>query len=151
MKLYLVQHAEAKREEEDPERSLTERGERDVRRIAELLGRLDIRVKRILHTDKKRAIQTAQVLAKHLKPTETKTTDALGPLDNASAWEERLERLEEDLMLVGHMPHLGKLSSRLLSGNERLQIGFEPGSVLCLEKDASDIWSLKWMLTPEIV
>jgi phosphohistidine phosphatase SixA len=30
MKLYLIQHGEAKTEKEDPERSLTERGEEEV-------------------------------------------------------------------------------------------------------------------------
>ena len=151
MKLYLTQHGEAKREEEDPERPLTEKGREDIERVAELLRKRGIQVKRILHTDKKRAIQTAQILARYLEPPKTEATDALGPLDDTSVWEKRLRHLDEDLMLVGHMPYLGKLSSRLLSGNERLQIGFEPGSVLCLERDASGAWSLRWMLTPEII
>lgn len=151
MRLYLVQHAEAKREEDDPERPLTEKGRKDIERMAELLRERGVRVKRILHTSKKRAVQTAQGLAEHLEPTETKTTDALRPLDDTSVWERRLARLDEDLMLVGHMPHLGKLASRLLGEDERLQVGFEPGSVICLERDASDTWSLRWMLTPKVV
>ena len=35
MRLYLVQHGEAKPEEEDPERPLTDRGASDVRRCLE--------------------------------------------------------------------------------------------------------------------
>lgn len=151
MRLYLVQHAEAKREEEDPERPLMEEGRKDIERMAKLLRERGVRVKRILHTDKKRAVQTAQVLARHLEPTETETTDKLGPLDDASVWEERLTHLDEDLMLVGHMPHLGNLSSRLLSGDERVRVGFKPGSVACLERDVSSSWSLRWMLTPEVI
>ena len=33
MRLYLVQHGEAKSEEEDPDRPLTDRGASDVRRV----------------------------------------------------------------------------------------------------------------------
>ena len=34
MKLYLIQHGEAKSELEDPERSLTSKGEEEVNRVA---------------------------------------------------------------------------------------------------------------------
>jgi phosphohistidine phosphatase SixA len=34
MKLYLIQHGEANPEAEDPDRSLTARGEEEVRRVA---------------------------------------------------------------------------------------------------------------------
>ncbi len=40
MKLYLIQHGEAKTEKEDPERSLTERGEEEVKRVSEVAKRL---------------------------------------------------------------------------------------------------------------
>jgi phosphohistidine phosphatase SixA len=47
MKLYLVQHGEAKSEVEDPERSLTVRGEEETRKISSAAKRLDIRPSRI--------------------------------------------------------------------------------------------------------
>jgi phosphohistidine phosphatase len=48
MKLYLVQHGEAKREEEDPSRSLTENGRIEVERVAGFLMRAGVKVDRIL-------------------------------------------------------------------------------------------------------
>ena len=68
MFLYLVQHAEGKREEEDPVRDLTEKGRKDIENVAHHLKRLNVQVKQILHSGKTRAQSTANVLARHLKP-----------------------------------------------------------------------------------
>ncbi|HDD66024.1 MAG TPA: phosphohistidine phosphatase SixA, partial [Nitrososphaeria archaeon] len=62
MKVYLVQHGEAKREEEDPARPLTEEGKREVEDVARFLAELGVRVDRILHSGKLRAAQTANIL-----------------------------------------------------------------------------------------
>jgi phosphohistidine phosphatase len=149
MRLYLVQHAEAKREEEDPARPLTERGTWDAERVAEFLSRAGIEVNRILHSGKTRALQTAEILAKKLH-AGVEQSDALEPLANAELWTKLLEGMDEDLMLVGHMPHLGKLCSRLLTKAEGLKIGFKPGSVVCLRREAED-WTFLWMITPDLV
>ena len=50
MKLYFVQHGEAKSEAEDPERSLTFRGEEETRKISGAAKRLDIRPSRVYHS-----------------------------------------------------------------------------------------------------
>ena len=151
MKLYLIQHAEAKPEEEDARRPLTGKGEEDARLLARLLRRLGLRVGRILHSGKLRALQTAEAMAGELKPREVSAGDGLKPLDDPSVWVERLASTKDDLMLVGHMPHLGKLASKLLGGHERLKLGFVPGSAVCLERDEAGIWCLRWMVTPEVL
>jgi phosphohistidine phosphatase len=76
-------------------------------------------------------------------------TDGLAPMDDASIWAERLNKRTNALMLVGHLPHLGKLASLLLcSEKERNVVAFKMGGVVCLKRD--DIgWSLQWMITPE--
>jgi len=147
MKLYLVQHAEAKREEEDPARPLTERGLEDSRGLAESLASFGVKVNRILHSGKTRALQTAQAIAERLKPAELSKGEALDPLADPALWAASLGRIDEDLMLVGHMPHLGKLCSLLLCGDERLRVGFDPGSAICLEREAGR-WTLRWVFTP---
>jgi phosphohistidine phosphatase SixA len=53
MRLYLVQHGEAKSEAEDPERSLTVRGEEETRKVSGAAKRLGIRPSRIYHSGKK--------------------------------------------------------------------------------------------------
>lgn len=63
MRLYLVQHGEAKSEAEDPERSLTSRGEEETRKISGAAKRQGLRPSRIYHSGKKRAEQTAGIIA----------------------------------------------------------------------------------------
>ena len=75
MLLYLVQHAEAKKEEEDRSRGLTDKGYRDIARSAVYAQKLGVRVSVIYHSGKKRAAQTAQVLADYLKPEKGATND----------------------------------------------------------------------------
>ena len=43
MKLYLIQHGEAKPEAEDPQRSLTARGEKEVMAVSKVAGGLQIK------------------------------------------------------------------------------------------------------------
>jgi len=62
MRLYLVQHGEAKREEEDPSRPLTENGRREVEIVAKFLSEAGIKIDKILHSGKLRAAQTAEIL-----------------------------------------------------------------------------------------
>ncbi len=153
MLLYLVQHAEAKREEEDPARPLSEKGVEDIGRIASYLFRLDIRVDRIMFSGKLRAKQTAEVLAGSLRPPDgVSETDGLLPLDDPDRIAARLNAAHGSLMLVGHLPHLGKLASLLLCGaSNRNVVSFRMAGVLCLERDEKGMWSVKWMLTPDIV
>jgi phosphohistidine phosphatase len=152
MLLYLVQHAEAKSEEEDPERSLTEKGLQDIKKVASYLARLNIKVDEIFHSGKKRALQTAEVLAKNLKPKKgVSTKDGLAPLDDPQIWLERLSELEEEVMIVGHLPHLSKLASLLLTGDkEKPIVTFKNAGLLCLKRSGNN-WSVEWMITPDLI
>lgn len=82
MTLYLVRHAEAKPEEEDPERPLSEKGWDDVRRLAGYAAaHLGITVDRVLHSGKTRARQTAEVLTGAVSPTaRLEAAESLEPL-----------------------------------------------------------------------
>jgi len=69
MKLYLVQHAESKRREEDPSRPLSEKRWSDIRKVAKYAEKhLDIEVSQIIYSGKLRAKQTTEVLAEYLQP-----------------------------------------------------------------------------------
>ena len=153
MRLYLVQHGEAKREEEDPSRPLTERGRAEIEETARFLAEAGIRVERILHSGKLRASQTAEIIAHKLKPSKgVEKAEALEPMADPRIWAEKLEKLDEDLMLVGHLPHLRKLTSLLLIGKEEPEIvKFRYGAVACLEKGEKGSWSLIWLIRPEII
>ncbi|MCD6239419.1 MAG: phosphohistidine phosphatase SixA [Thermotogae bacterium] len=154
MNLYLVQHAEPKRKEEDPQRPLSEKGKADIKKIADFIVKhTNIRVKSIMHSGKLRARQTAEILAEYLNPPEEiKEVKGLEPLADPSIWVNHLIGVKEDMMLVGHLPHLMKLSSYLLCQDVNKKIvDFHMGGIVCLNKDEGGIWSVQWVLTPEIL
>jgi len=152
MFLYLVQHADAKREEEDPSRPLSEKGLQDIKRVSSYVSNLNIRVYKIFHSNKLRAKETAEVLSENIKPaTGVSEVEGLAPLDDPGIWAERLKDVPDDVILVGHLPHLGKLASLLLCGNaDNNVVGFKMGGIVCLKRDDVGKWSFEWMLTPEI-
>ena len=83
MKLYLVQHGEACAKEVNPERPLTEQGKEDVDRLGPFLKQAGIQVDRVIHSEKLRAIQTAERLANAIAPgVELETSGISNPNDN---------------------------------------------------------------------
>ncbi|MEX2703620.1 MAG: phosphohistidine phosphatase SixA [Candidatus Baldrarchaeota archaeon] len=153
MKLYLVQHGEAKSKEEDSSRPLTEKGIKDAEKVAEYISKLGVKVKKIFHSGKLRAKQTAEIYAKHLKPEDgVSETDGLNPLDSPETWIKKLKNIDEDIMLTGHLPHLSKLASTLIVGDENMEIiKFRNAGVTCLERDEQGKWKILWAIPPEMV
>jgi len=153
MFLYLVQHGDAKKEKEDPARPLSDKGIEDVKKVASFMFRLKITVEEVLHSSKLRARQTAEIIADSLSIKKgVLETEGLAPLNEPILWAEKLKTKTHSLMLVGHLPHLGKLSSFLLSGDkEKSVIAFKMGGVVCMKRDDAETWTLQWMITPEII
>jgi len=118
MELFLVQHGEAKPETVDPERPLTDRGAETVERMATWASRAGVEVAQIRHSGKRRAEQTAAILAEQLKPAKGVIAVAgLKPNDDVHAMGAALGTEREPLMLVGHLPFLSRLAGLLdLSG-----------------------------------
>ncbi|MHC4983508.1 MAG: phosphohistidine phosphatase SixA [Planctomycetota bacterium] len=153
MRLYLVQHGQAHSEEVDPDRHLTERGAEDVKKLAAFLKPLCLRVKAIWHTGKARAAQTAELLAPALKATgKVEQRRGLAPNDAVEPIGEELRSLGRDLMIVGHMPFLGKLAAFLVARDSLAGVAaFQQGGLVCLELDESGRWRICWMLVPELL
>jgi len=153
MFLYLVQHAEAKREEEDPARDLSGKGSIDIENVAHHLKRLKVQVRQIFHSGKTRAKSTAVVLARHIKPAAgVSEAPGLAPLDDPGIWAGRIAHIDEDIMLVGHLPHLSGLAAILLTGDkERRLINFQMGGALRLRRVEADQWVVDWMIVPEVI
>jgi phosphohistidine phosphatase len=154
MRLYLIQHGEAKSEKEDPERSLTETGKEEVIRMSKVADKLNIRPSRVYHSGKTRAKQTAEMIASALKISapSVQAVQELNPNDDVQPWAERISKDSEDLMLVGHLPFLDKLASLLISGNENAQVvQFCYSVIVCLNQKEGKGWPERWILTPEMV
>ncbi len=152
MRLYLVQHGLARPESEDPERPLTPAGREEVVRVARAAAAAGVRPGQILHSGKLRARQTADILAEDLGPVEgVHAVEGLDPQGDPRVAAERVAQADADLMLVGHLPHLGRLASLLLAGSaEREIVAFRNAGVVCLEGQA-DRFAVVWALTPELL
>jgi phosphohistidine phosphatase len=151
MRLYLVQHGEAKTEAEDPERPLTDRGASDVRRVARVAAEAGtVAVERILHSGKTRARQTAETWGEALG-VPVDEAEGLTPLDDPSIWAKRVTAAPGNVMLAGHLPHLAKLAGLLLVGDaERPVVAFQQGGLVGLEHDGTG-WSVFLVLPPAAV
>jgi phosphohistidine phosphatase len=112
-----------------------------------------VQVKRIFHSDKTRAQSTARVLGQHLQsPAGVAEAPGLAPLDDPEIWAGRIAQMAEDIMLVGHLPHLGRLAAILVSGDQgRSVINFQMGGVVRLRRMEGGQWAVDWMLVPEII
>jgi len=154
MKLYLVQHGEAAAKTENPDRPLTRQGRQDVKRVAVFLHKAGIEVHQIRHSGKRRAEETAAILAEQLVPPGgTALLPGLGPDDDVRRVAELLNRETRPLMLVGHRPFMDRLASLLVAGSpDRSVVQFRPGGVVCLEQEhKTRAWSLAWAVTPELL
>jgi len=153
MKLYLMQHGRPVAKEENPERPLTSQGIDDVKKMAEFLEKCGVRVSRVLHSGKTRAKQTAEIIISRLNPgKEPMEQKGLSPMDDVKYCVEQINKVEEDMMIVGHLPHLTRLISLLVVGSESISVvSFQQGGVVCLSRDNDRHWSISWMLVPEMI
>ncbi len=153
MKLYLVQHGNANPKDVDPEKRLSEKGLADVTKMAEFLRPLGLSVGEVWHSGKARAAQTADLLLPSIAVTRGATKQqGLAPKDPVAPVKNKIEGLSENLMIVGHLPFLGRLASTLLAESESADvIVFQQGGVVCLERSESRAWSLRWMVTPDLL
>jgi phosphohistidine phosphatase len=150
--LYLVQHGEAKAKEEDPERPLTERGRKAVEHVAVWSARMGLNVDQIRHSGKRRAEQTAEIFAQHLKvPEGVVAVSGLAPNDDVVPVARALEQETRTLMLVGHLPFLSRLASQLLvNDSKKTIIRFKMGGLVGLAREAG-LWSVACLVPPDII
>ena len=152
MALYLVQHGKSLSKDIDPDQGLSEDGTAETQRIAQVARDYQVNVSNIKHSGKKRARQTAEILAAALKPAGgVEEVSGLKPLDDVSAFAAAIDAAA-DTMLVGHLPFMERMTSYLVAGSADKRIfKFQNSGIVCLEKDPdSDSWVIVWTLMPKI-
>ena len=153
MKLYLMRHGEAEGVYEGEGSALSASGESEVNRVGGALYSMGIQLDHIYHSGKLRARQTAEIVGSKLKvdiPISKK--EGLKPNDPVSVFAGNLNIENGNILIVGHLPFMAKLTSYLLAETEsKLMISFRTASVACLEYAHSFGWNLHWMIDPETV
>ena len=153
MRVYLMQHGKPVSKEEDPDKPLSEQGREDVERVAQFLKRSHVAIDAIFHSGKTRARQTAEIVISRLNPGETpKEKSDLSPMDDVKKISHEINKNEKNILIAGHLPHLGKLVSLLVAGSESVPVvSFQQGGVVCLQKAEDGGWTVSWMVIPDIV
>ena len=157
-RLFLMRHAHAVSELEDPARPLSEKGREQARAIADFLrARGSIQVERVWHSPLIRVWETADIVCDHLELTATRREiGGLLPWDDVRGVARRLSGFGYPLLIVGHEPHLGRLASMLVCGTVDVEmIDFKKGGMLCLEREATKsqtiLWRVRWYVTPSLL
>jgi phosphohistidine phosphatase len=147
---YLVRHGEAKSEVEDQRRPLTEFGRSQVEKTGRAAVARGVRAAEIWHSDKLRARQTAEILARFLAAQDSlREIEGLAPNEDPTIAQVEIKGAPDPIMVVGHLPHLSRLASLLVSGDpEKNRIEFPTAAIVCLSRD-SDNWKVDWTLAPD--
>lgn len=150
MNFYLVRHGDAVTETSDPRRPLSRIGQEQVEQVGRAVAARRARVSAIFHSGILRAEQTADIMARQLAPElGVRRITGLAPPDDPAIAKAELETSPASVMLVGHLPHMGRLAGLLINGDaERDAVEFAPATVVCVSHQSS-LWRLVWVLGPD--
>jgi phosphohistidine phosphatase len=162
MKLFLMRHSQALADKDDLRRPLGALGRETTKSVgaffranAALAG-----VHAVWHSPMLRARETAELLVKELGLDALLVeTAGLMPEDDPVALADRLERLDQTVLIVGHEPQLSALATLLVRGKVRpVGFDFKKSAVMALEKASGrhkksgrSRWHVCWFFTAELL
>ena len=161
MNLYILRHGIAvepgtRGYEKDADRPLTPEGERKLSQIAEAMEALDLTFDLILSSPYLRARQTAEIVTEEFKAAKKlELSDSLTPGGSTKKLVELLNHLQpppENVLLVGHEPHLSTLISLLVFGEATSAVVMKKGGLCKLATESlkhGRCAALEWLLTPK--
>ena len=152
MALYLIQHGKSLSKDQDPDQGLSAEGIAETERIAKLAGDAGFSVSQIKHSVKTRARQTAEIFAGALNPKQgIREVSGIKPLDDVAEYAANIDPVE-DIMIVGHLPFMERMTSFLITGStDKPVFKFQNSGIVCLDKDPeAQAWVIRWALMPKI-
>ncbi len=133
MELYLMQHGHALSEEEDPLRPLSAEGIVQLKASAAAMKKMGMAPELIVCSPKKRSRQTAALLSEILNYpySDIVESEMLLPQAEPQQLVELLGRYldRRSVLLVGHLPSLGRIASALLGDGAKIPVRFENGGL----------------------
>jgi phosphohistidine phosphatase len=163
MQLLLVRHAIAEDRDEfrnrnsnDWERPLTKAGRERMEKLSGEYASLVKSVDLLCHSPLVRARQTAEILAKDLKPRYTVESDTLTPESDPQDFLRWLADYAkaELVVAVGHEPQLSDLASVILLAQKRPMFGFKKGGACLIDLSRGPVagaGALVWLVTPRVL
>jgi len=152
MALYLIQHGKSLSKDQDPDQGLSAEGIAETERIANQAKDDGVTVSQIRHSVKTRARQTAEIFAGALNPKQgIREVSGIKPLDDVAEYAANIDPVE-NIMLIGHLPFMERLTSFLITGSiDKPVFKFQNSGIVCLDKDPEpQAWVIRWALMPKI-
>ncbi len=146
MVVILMRHGEAEEPGSADERGLTGKGEDDAGSVADQLHAAGYDAEMIYHSGKKRAAQTALILAGRAGDDAVLETIAgLAPHDDVIDIAAELDRAAVPTAVVGHMPHLTNLVYHLCGNQDTPPFGTSHAVVL---EQVDSAWEVQQVFRP---
>ena len=145
-----MRHGEALSPQVDPEQGLTDNGKLKIEHVADHLKENGVTFKHIFHSAKKRARETAEIMAKTISP-EIKPVLQLNitPNDVPGLIIDEINSWNEDTLITSHLPFVPNLMTSLTGQDAYLSaISFETGTIVCLERNDNGVWGVIWATSP---
>ena len=150
MKICFLRHGEAdwpNWDKPDDERPLTDRGRREMRRVAKFLDRLEFSVDAILTSPLPRSSQTAEIVAERLcigMQIEPKLVHGFS-LERLRQMVGKVEG--ESVMVVGHEPEFSAVIEELTGGDIKIS---KAGIALVDANRGCTSGKLLWLFPPKV-
>jgi len=163
MQLLIIRHAIAEDKVEfartgrdDTERPLTREGKKQMRHVVNGMRRVVRTIDVLASSPLVRAEQTAAIVAEEYDEISIDTVPELSPESDPAAFARwlRTQREAKVVAVVGHEPHLGMLTTWLMTGSRESHVTLEKGGACMLEIDerpGARSATLQWSLTPEVM
>lgn len=152
MNLYFLRHGEALdgAQYTDHERPLSNHGLQQAAGVGRFFREQGIRFDHVYCSPLLRARQTAEALQREAGITPIQTTEMLASSSDPRQILLELRTLDrEDVLLVGHEPHLSKTVSLLLGLGDRSRVEMKTCSLACVTTAGSatpDRGNLRWLI-----
>jgi len=154
MEIYLLRHGEATSKESNPERPLTPEGRNQVLVMGRWLAVLGVKFTRVISSSKKRALETACLVAGETGfPVEKIVTDdRLLPESNGEEILGILQSFaeEEKILVVGHLPSLAEAAAGLVGAGCIFRFAEAGLCRIDWQKDRDKFGVLVWLLHPQL-
>jgi phosphohistidine phosphatase len=144
MLIWLVRHGDAEIRGQDDLRELTPEGSFAIQNLARRVAGRSDGIRAVYHSGKRRAEQTAAILASSLELPAPVAQELLKP--NADPFEVArwIESFTEPVVLVTHLPLVERLASVLISGSPEVPVlAFSTGTIAAIGKEDGG-WKLAW-------
>ena len=132
----------------DSQRPLSDRGRAEVNAMAQRAIARGVAVAAIYHSGILRARQTAELVAAVLAPEQgVRELGGSCPDDDPAIVKAELDIAVQSVMLVSHLPYLGRLAGLLITGDaERSVIEFAPATLACITRQPAG-WKVNWSIS----